>query len=52
MKEEIIIGDKTVYFTHTAVNKYAHLFIDNNHDPELCPECIKPGTLSFELSIE
>jgi len=39
------IGDKEVEFTHTAVNKAMHLFISGTHDPELCPECIKPGTL-------
>lgn len=41
------IGQKTVQFTHTAANKDAHLFIDNYHNPDLCPECITPGTLSF-----
>lgn len=42
------IGGKTVKFDHTAVNKDAHLFIDGVHDPDLCPECIRPGTLRFE----
>lgn len=43
----ISIGDKEVCILHTAANEDAHLFIDNDHNPSLCPECIRPGTLSF-----
>lgn len=41
------IGEKTISFSHTAVNKDAHLFIDGVHDPYVCPECVQPGILSF-----
>lgn len=41
------IGSTKVEFGHTAVNKNAHLFIGMTHDPVVCPECIRPNTLSF-----
>lgn len=47
---QVIIGDKVIEFAHTAVNKNMHLFIDNYHDPDLCPECIQPGTLIDDTS--
>ena len=50
MSRAFSIGSKKLEFTHTAVNRNAHLFIDGTHDPELCPECIKPGTLVFSQS--
>lgn len=43
--KELIIGGKVVGFAHTAVNKDMHLFIDNDHNPDICPECIQRGIL-------
>lgn len=43
--KELIIGGKVVGFAHTAVNKDMHLFIDNDHNPDICPECIQKGIL-------
>lgn len=45
MSKTIEVGGKQLMFSHTAVNGDMHLFINNMHDPELCPECIRPGTL-------
>lgn len=36
----------TVGFAHTAVNKDMHLFIGDMHRPDLCAECIEPGSLT------
>lgn len=43
------VGGKKLVFEHTAVNKNMHLFIDNYHDPDVCPECIQPGILIDEI---
>ena len=45
------VGTSVVEFTHTAANLDAHLFISNTHDPALCPECIRPGTLNFNKGV-
>ena len=42
------IGSSEVEFAHTAVNLNAPSFINETHDPIVCPECIIPGILSFE----
>lgn len=47
MSIKFSVGDSLVEFSHTAVNLDAHLFINNMHDPDLCPECIRPGILKF-----
>lgn len=39
------INNAGIALHHTAVNKDMHLFIKGDHDPKLCPECIKPGAL-------
>jgi hypothetical protein len=44
-KKQLAVAGKKIVFLHTAVNKNMHLFIDDYHDPDVCPECIKPGTL-------
>jgi hypothetical protein len=31
---------------------YYHLFIDNMHDPKLCPACIEPGLWPIEAKPE
>lgn len=43
--EEYTVAGKTIEFMHSAVNKDMHLFINGFHDPDVCPECIRPGTL-------
>jgi hypothetical protein len=43
------LGDIEIEFSHTAVNKDMHMFIDGYHNPDLCPECIQPGTLTRTL---
>lgn len=40
------IGGKLLEFGHTAANNDIHMFINNMHDPSLCPECIEPGALT------
>lgn len=42
----MVVAGKKVMFSHTAVNKDMHLFIDGIHNPKLCPECIQPGILT------
>lgn len=46
MSHILTIGDKTIEVFHTAANKDMHMMINNMHDPEICPECIRPGTLT------
>lgn len=41
----IDVAGKKVEFSHTAVNKDMHLFINDYHNPDVCPECIQPGIL-------
>lgn len=43
--QSLIVADKEVRFSHTAVNGDMHMFIDNFHNPTVCPECIQPGLL-------
>lgn len=44
-QEAKTIAGKTVEFQHTAVNGDMHLFINGDHNPVVCPECIQPGIL-------
>lgn len=43
--KKLIIAGKEIMFSHTAVNKDMHMFIDEYHNPTVCPECIQPGIL-------
>ncbi len=45
MSHVITVAGRKIEFTHTAVNGDMHLFIDDHHNPDICPECIQPGTL-------
>lgn len=45
MTKTITVAGKKLEFSHTAVNKAMHLFIDGFHNPDVCPECIQPGIL-------
>jgi hypothetical protein len=50
LKAPLQVAGKEILFSHTAVNGDMHLFIDGDHDPEVCPECIRPGLLVEELN--
>lgn len=45
------VNGHIVEFVHTAVNTNMHLFIDDYHNPTVCPECIEPGILSLDKSL-
>jgi hypothetical protein len=44
-KPRCTVAGKSIEFAHTAANGAKHLFIDGYHNPDICPECIKPGVL-------
>lgn len=44
-RQNTVVAGKKIEFVHTAVNRNMHLFIDGDHDPKICPECIQPGIL-------
>jgi hypothetical protein len=47
-KLKMNVAGKEIWFTHTAVNRHMHLFVNGHHDPAVCPECIQPGILTTD----